>query len=202
MRSTINPRFNKMLHLLDMLDTTAATYPFPIDFDLGEYHWVFEPYFRALTNGMIDRKRPAEFEQIITDCFHRIQLYLASDPGSVEVVTTFDTVATYNGWGMFRQHGNLSRMGIVAAGHYAFVLVRDREGGRYTYTVQRTCDGVPFPLDKIFRALNEAEGGEERWGGGDTVGGGPRTSGSRLTPPEVAAIINGVLRPSIVLDAG
>ena len=100
---------------------------------------------------------------------------------------------SHKGWGMFRAHGNLSRMGIVAAGHFAFVLVRERPDGRYTYTLQRTSDGVRFPLLRLYAALNEREGGGEKWGGGDTVGGSPRGGGSRQTPTEVAEVINEVL---------
>lgn len=94
---------------------------------------------------------------------------------------------------MFRAHGSLSRMGIVAAGHYAFVLARERPDGRWMHTVQRTSDGVRFPLQQLLGALNEREGGDEKWGGGDTVGGSPRVAGSHLAPAEVADVINEVL---------
>lgn len=193
MRGVLNPLFNKALYLLDMLDTTAATYPFPVDFDLGEYHWVFDPYFEAQARGVIERKDPLEYEKIVDDCHLHLERYLVGKPGRVEVETGYETVSTHQGWGMFRTIGSLSRMGLVAAGHFAFVLVRERPGGGWTYTVQRTSDGVRFPIQRILAALNEREGCAERWGGGDTVGGSPRVSGSKLSPAEVAEVINEVL---------
>ena len=193
MRGVLNPLFNKAMHLLDMLDTTAATYPFPMDFDLGEYHWVFDPYFEAQQRGVIERKDPREYERIIDECHLHLEKYLVGKPGRVEIETGFDLISAHPGWGMFRTHGNLSRMGIVAAGYFAFALVRERLDGRWTYTLQRTSDGVRFPLQRLFAALNVREGGVEKWGGGDTVGGSPRIAGSRLSPTEVAEVINETL---------
>lgn len=197
MRGALNPLFNKALHLLDMLDTTAATYPFPVDFDLGEYHWIFEPYFEAQQLGVIERKNPREYERIVDECHLHLEKYLVGKPGRVEIETGYDTVSLHKGWGMFRARGSLSRMGLVAAGHFAFVLVRDRPDGGWTYTLQRTSDGVRFPLQRLFAALNEREGGKERWGGGDTVGGSPRVAGSRLSPAEVAEVIDEVLAQDV-----
>lgn len=193
MRGVLNPLFNKMLHLLDMLDTTAATYPIPMDFDLGEYHWIFEPYFEAQQRGIIEQKNPKVFERIVDECHIHLERYLTGRPGRVEIETGYETISQHHGWGMFKALGSLSRMGIVAAGHYAFVLARERPDGRWTYTLQRTSDGVRFPLHQLYAALNEREGGSELWGGGDTVGGSPRVSGSRMTPAEVAEVICKVL---------
>lgn len=193
MRGALNPLFNKAIHLLDMLDTTASTYPLPLDFDLGEYHWIFDPYFEAQQRGVIERKDPRDYARIVDACHLHLEQYLVGKPGRVEVEMGYDTVAVYPGWGMFRPQGSLARMGIVAAGYYAFVLVRNRPNGRWTYTVQRTSDGVQFPLPRIFQALTAREGGAEPWGGGDTVGGSPRALGSRLSPAEVAEVVNAVL---------
>lgn len=193
MRGVLNPLFNKAMHLLDMLDTTAATYPFPVDFDLGEYHWIFEPYFEAQQRGVIEKKDPRDYERIVNECHLHLEQYLVGKPKRVEVETGYDVVSLHPGWGMFRTRGSLSRMGIVAAGHFAFALVRERPDGRWTYTLQRTSDGVRFPIQRLFAALSEREGGDERWGGGDTVGGSPRVAGSRLSPTEVAEVVNEVL---------
>lgn len=207
MRGALNPLFNKMLHLLDMLDTTAATYPFPTDFDLGEYHWIFEPYFEAQARGIVERKEPREHERIVDDCHLHLERYLAGKPGRVEIETGYDVVSLHPGWGMFRARGSLSRMGLVAAGHFAFVLVRDRPDGSWTYTVQRTSDGVRFPIQRFLAALNareqshHAEPLQELWGAGDTVGGSPRVRGSRLPPTEVAEVLNEVMAEDAALQA-
>lgn len=196
-RGVLNPLFNKMIHILDMFDTTSATYPFPVDFDLGEFHWVFAPYFEAQQLGVIGRKDPRDFERIVNECHLHIEQFLAGKPGKVDLETGYDTIYTFPGWGMFQAHGSLSRMGIVAAGYYAFVLVRERSDGKWTYTVQRTSDGVRFPLCAIFSALNIREGGDEQWGGSSIVGGSPRIGGSKIPPSEVAEIVNDVLGKEI-----
>jgi len=53
---------------------------------------------------------------------------------------------------------------------------------------------VNFPLNKIYGLLNKAEGipkeSTDCWGGGNTIGGSPRKSGSRLKPQELEKLIN------------
>ena len=191
-----NPIVNKMVHLLDMLDSTSATYPFPADLDLGTYEWVFDPYFDAQKCGVIDRKNPKDYELIIEECFARIERYLAGTPGRVAIDMTFDTIGLYKGWGMFHPHGSLSRMAIVGQGHFAFVLVRQRDCGRFVYVLQRTCEGVHFPLIKFYDVLNAVEGQFELWGGCDIIGGSPRVLGSRIPPEKLAEILNSVMAMS------
>ena len=69
--------------------------------------------------------------------------------------------------------------------------------GKFRYTVGKKSDLVPgFPVGPasvegtILYELNEAEPG---WGGGSSIGGGPR-EGSKLTPDEVFAIVEKILK--------
>lgn len=185
--------FDELLRAIDLLDTTAATYPFPPSMDLSAIQWVFEPYFEARDHLVLDRENPVDYEDVIQKCFIRIERFLDGTPGRVQIKTDFKIVGQYNGWGMFQCVGSLSRIGIVSSGYPAFVLVHKRPDGRYVYTLQRTCDGVVFPLELFYEALNAVETAPGKWGGCDTVGGSPREHGSDLSPERVAEIINIVL---------
>ena len=65
--------------------------------------------------------------------------------------------------------------------------------GRFVYVLQRTCEGVHFPLLKFYDILNAVEGQHELWGGCDIIGGSPRALGSRIPPEKLAEILNSVM---------
>ncbi len=89
-----------------------------------------------------------------------------------------------------REVGSHARTGMFAAGIRAFLSVRQRASGRWSYVVGRMSRFIPFDVPGLLAGLNEAEGltGVDRWGGGDTVGGSPRIAGSALSPKDVAAL--------------
>jgi hypothetical protein len=85
---------------------------------------------------------------------------------------------------------------MFADGIRAFVSVRDNGNGRYTYSIGRMSALVPFMVPAILNALNKREGTtEDCWGGSDTIGGSPRVAGSRLTPAEVAEVVESCQKP-------
>lgn len=89
---------------------------------------------------------------------------------------------------------------IYALGHHRMCLVSRLGGGRYRYTLAKRSDLVSgFPLPRLYDGLNAVEAGRHgaadgssRWGGGSTIGGGPRT-GSVLGPETVASTIADLL---------
>jgi len=54
-----------------------------------------------------------------------------------------------------------------------------------------------FPLERIYDALNNAEGlssPENCWGGSTIIGGSPRKTGSRLSPEKIQQVINDCIK--------
>lgn len=53
------PPLNRLVGVVDMLDTTAGAYPLPPDLGfLKELAWVFAPYHSFRTSGELDRRQP------------------------------------------------------------------------------------------------------------------------------------------------
>lgn len=191
---SINPLLNRLVHMEDALDTTAGAYPFPKDaVVLREMAWVFEPYRQFRLSGGLGRREANQFTSVITDVEHRILSHITGRGEELPLDLRYDVVGGGKGWSLVEEHGSMARTGMFADGIRAFVSVRDHGDGRYTYTVGRMSHFIDFPIVDLLAALDKAEGGEDHWGGGNTIGGSPRVTGSRLTPEQVTAIIEDVL---------
>lgn len=90
---------------------------------------------------------------------------------------------------------------LYEAGHDRILLWSQDPSGRFRYGLAKRSDLVTgFPLEEIYRALNEAESqargsvlvSGQTWGGASTVGGSPRDK-SVLPPCEVMNTIDHVL---------
>ncbi len=88
-------------------------------------------------------------------------------------------------------------------GHDRIVTAVPIEGGRYRYLLAKRSDLVDrFPLQSLYSELTAAEQAKRtdsqddssHWGGGSSVGGGPRPEGSVLQPDEVAEILERVIQ--------
>lgn len=193
--SVYNFRLNRLVSLEDTLDSFGGAYPFPIEMpDLQELAWVFEPYTSFRLSGSVNRKNGDEYASVIQEVEKRISMYIEGKGYSTPLQTKYDLLFEGIGWCMVYEEGAQARTAMVANGIHAFVSVRERGNGRYTYTVARTAPFIRFSVPSILEALNAAEGClVDRWGGSDTIGGSPRVSGSRLTPKEVRQIIDETL---------
>lgn len=193
---TINPLVNRLVHMEDMLDATAGAYPFPAGLPaLRELAWVFDPYRRARTSGELDRRDAKSYSSIIEDVEHRILKHVTGTGGSVELDTRYERIGGGTGWTMVREIGPQARTGMFGDGIKAYVAVRDRPDGRHTYTIGRMSQFIRFDISKLLEKLNEVEGcSTDRWGGGDTIGGSPRVTGSRLKPEEVQDVVQDVVQ--------
>lgn len=189
-----NPPLNRLVDVVDKMDTTAGAYPFPEDTDvLMSLAWIFEPYRNFRLGGGLFVRSPDRFRSIVTDVGLRIMAHITGQGRRIPVDTTFSVAERFDDWVMVRETGQQARLGVFAAGHRAFVAVQERSEDRWSYTVGRSSEYINFPVLRILRALDEAEGltgKADHWGGGSTIGGSPRIAGSQLSPKEVAAVIN------------
>lgn len=191
-KNVSNPILNKLVFIEDAQDTTCGAYPFPPD---EKITWVFEPYRQFRLLGGLDRKDPLEYESIITDVENRIMQYVLGNAGSVEINTSFETIGGGPGWLLIKEIGTLAKTGVFLEGHKAYVSIRQRPNGNYTYSIGKMAFWN-LDLLKLFDKLNELENtspNSDKWGGGDNAGGSPRVNGSKLTPDIVQTCINAML---------
>ena len=190
-QSIINPRLNKLVDLVDRLDTTAGMFPFPIDMPaLTELAWVFEPYRRFRVGGGLERRDPAAFLDIVFSVEKRIESFVIGSNHSLPIDVRYETVKHGAGWVMIEEIGPYGRQGALADGIRAYIVVRKRADGKWAYSVGRVSEFIPFPVLEILKALNDQEGeGPDHWGGGTTIGGSPRSTGSCLSPDQVFEIV-------------
>lgn len=188
----MNPRLNRLVAIEDMLDATAGAYPYPEDMtSLQELTWVFDPYRQHRLSGQLDRRDPEAYCGVVAEVEQRIMRHLIGRGGALSLDTRYQRIGGGPGWSMIREVGAQARTGAFGDGIRAYVSVRQRPDGRWVYVVGRMSPFIPFDVPKVLRALDEAEAHPTcHWGGGNTVGGSPRTAGSRLPPEEVARIIN------------
>lgn len=195
----LNPLLNRLVAMEDALDATAGAYPYPTDLPaLRSMAWIFQPYRSFRVSGEIDKKDSTAYRAVIDSVEHRIESYLVGRGGEVPLTTGFEQIGGGKTWMMVREHGTEARTGMFASGIRAYVSVRERPDGHFTYTVGRMSSFIRFYLPQVFSRLNEVEARaasvkladlQDRWGGSDTVGGSPRVGGSRIEPDELTKIL-------------
>jgi hypothetical protein len=185
-------RLDRLVGMVDVLDTTAGAYPLPADLTaLKELAWVFSPYHCFRGSGELDRRRPEGHRGVVAEVSSRIERHLGGRGGSFPLDGRYERRGGGPGWALIREVGAQARIAATADGIRAYVAVRERPDGRWAYVVGRTSPFVPFDVPGVLGALNEAEGAaKDRWGGSNLVGGSPRGRGSRLSPREVERLIN------------
>jgi hypothetical protein len=195
----VSPLLNRLVSIVDLLDTTAGAFPFPVALPvLEELAWVFAPYRRVRLDGGLDRKEPAAYVAVVDEVEGRILQHITGQGYKQPLDIRYEKIGGGPGWVLIREIGAQARTGVFADGVHAYVSVRPRADGRWTYIIGRMSPFVPFDVPALLRALNEAEGCRpDRWGGSNIIGGSPRVAGSRLAPGEVERIVNQLLaRPA------
>ncbi|MDO8649171.1 MAG: hypothetical protein Q7R81_05310 [Candidatus Peregrinibacteria bacterium] len=189
---TMNPALNRLVSIEDMLDTTAGAYPFPADLPImEEFAWVYEPYTQCRLAGGLEKRDAGAFKSVVSDVENRILQHVAGKGESLPVDTRYEQVGGGKGWAMVHELGAQARTGMFADGIRAFLSVKERKDGKWSYVIGRMSEYIKFPILRMLDTLNQAEGAEkDRWGGATTIAGSPRIGGSKLTPDEVSRIIN------------
>lgn len=186
-----NPLLNRLVGIEDLLDTTSGMYPVHKDAPiLREAAWIFEPYRQFRAGGGLDKRDARAFQSTIINVTDRIHRYLTGRGEAIPIDTRYERIGGGTGWTAVREVGAAARVGMFSDGIRMFVSVRERENGRYTYTIGRASPFIPSDF-KLLCAELEAEerltrdeDSVDQWGGGATIMGSPRIHGSVL-PPEV-----------------
>jgi hypothetical protein len=190
--NTINPALNRLVHIEDMMDTCAGSYPFNKDLPIIEkVSWVFEPYTKFRLSGGLDKKNASDYRSVIEDVENRIMQHITNGGGVAKLDTRYEVMQSNDRWALIKEHGKDARTVLSGDGIKAFVSVRERPDKNWTYSVGKMSPFVDFDIQGILAALNSAEGNAvDMWGGSDTIGGSPRYAGSKLSPAQVADVIN------------
>jgi len=188
---------SKFIVLEDFVDASAGAYPYD-DSDepdslLKRQAWVFEPYTTARSKRLLHSMTGPDLIGLIEAISDRITQFTKSEGQSIDVDTHSDIIGGGPGWKMIFETSIYARTSIYASGTSAFVGMRPRDDGNYTYVLGKMSPYIQFPLLKIYETLNKIENFDSidnAWGGSDIIGGSPRKTGSRLAPQEVEKIIN------------
>ncbi len=196
----------KFIVFEDFVDASAGAYPFDDsnepDSLLKRQAWVFEPYTTARSKRLLHSMTGPDLEQLIKTISGRITQFSRSEGQSITIDTRPEIIGGGPGWKMIVETSIYARTCIYASGTSAFVGMRTRNDGNYTYVIGKMSPYVPFPLVKIYETLNKVENLESThnaWGGSDIIGGSPRKTGSSLPPQEVEKIINKVIMDAWVV---
>ncbi len=203
-RTRSEPLINRIVQIEDLIDTTAGAYPMELASPVMEsLAWIFEPYTDARMHGRIPRMGAWEMRNIIELVGRRISDYTVGRGSRIPLDTRYDLLGGGRGWSMIHEKGPYARSELFLQGTKAFVSAADNKDGTFTYSIGKMSPFIPkelFPsLLDIYSTLNKEErlqdGAANSWGGGETSGGSPRMTGSRLPPKEIERIIRGLIAP-------
>lgn len=199
---TMNPMINKLVAMEDALDSTAGAYPFPADLPaLQELAWVFEPYRQFRMNGGLEKRNSDSFKSIILDVEHRIMSYITGHGKSIPLDTRYEIIGSSNGISMVKEVGSHARTGMFSDGIKAYISVRERQDGNFTYTIGKLSPFVNLDLVKLTEFLNNgldtSVSENDKWGGGNNIMGSPRIAGSKIKPIDLLNYANQIQRGTV-----
>ena len=186
------PAINRLVYCEDRLDATAGAYPLGDTAFRRQMGWIFEPYQRARYEGRLSSLTAVEMESIVEAVCARITAHTLNQGEELGLEGHYKRIGGGANWSMVEESGPAARLAMYNAGIEAFVAYLGPQGDNHRYVIGRKSVWVPWPLQKICAALNEADTGitdTNRWGGSDTIGGSPRQTGSSLNPTEMETFL-------------
>lgn len=181
----INPLLNKLVAIEDAMDTSAGTYPYPIDLPtLRRAAWVFEPYYRFKTSGGIERKNAFEQQIIVEAVSERLSAYVNGESGQIPLNDSYEVLKQHGNWVVIREVGANARMSLYKKGVEAFLSVRQRADGKYDYSIGIVAPFIGVDLLRTKSRLSRIDA--RPWGGATTIIASSR-EGSDLMPSDVIA---------------
>jgi hypothetical protein len=153
--------------------------------------WVFEPYVCWREDPGADLGPDTQL-RVIDEVGGRIDAWADGRAREIDDDSGYEVLRRTEHAVAVAEHGPYARLALQADGRSCFVAVR-RHGGRTVMTIGRVDDDVPLDLLGVWSELNELEGREpdhdDRWGGGDLIGGSPRRSGTLLDVDRVCEVV-------------
>ncbi len=188
-----NPRLNRFVYLVDILDTTSGLCALPVQESvLGQHAWIFDPYIQFRLGGQIDKRNPIEFEDIINTVSSRILQHVAGNETSIPPDRRYELLGGETYWKMIREIGTYARCTLFEKGIRAIITVRERTDGKWNYTFCKAAQFIPLDISLIITTLNKLEGlteSPDRHGGCNMTAGTSRNLGCAVPPKELEQII-------------
>ncbi len=195
------PLVNRLVHGAGLLDAHSGA--FPLSGDLPTIvEWLSEPETSARASGAYYQLDAAGLKNLLDEIGRRVSVYAdgasAAYTEDFRIDNRYEVLHRGTGWVLVESLGTRAHARLFAEGHERVIIHTNLPDGTHGYTVAKRSEFVKcFPVTRILAALDAREPG---WGGGSTVGGAPRNAdGSRssLTPAEVFAIVEVVVRESV-----
>ncbi len=186
------PIINRLIYCEDRLDVTGGAYPFGDVAIRRKMAWIFEPYYQARADGLLEKPSAEFMKNVIEGVCGRITTHTLGGGEELDLMGHYERLGGGDGWIFVHETGAASRQAMFADGIKAFVSVMGHKDRNHICTIGKISPWVSFPIPLIYERLNEAEGcrGSDRWGGSDTIGGSPRKKGTALPIPEIERIVN------------
>ena len=187
-------RLEKLIDLMDKIDTTCATYPMNLsDPDVQAVFWITDPYREAAQTKVLEKKDPKTYQDIIDQIGLRIKRYIAGTHRRQKADTRFDLLHRGEGWAMINEKGKQARIGAIADGHKAIISTRELANGNHGYVFTRISDNInyfdlPFFVDQLKQVDLY-----KHWGGGDTVIGSDKEYGSSIEPAQMIELVEDMI---------
>ncbi len=192
-----HPAINRLLTLNDRLDITGGAFPMVLDDEVAEMHaWVFDPYTNLRISGKLASADEHAMRSCVEAIYERLNCVLMGSAGRrplhKEHVILYDS--RYNFKIVDEVGGNEARYYLFSKGMDAFIsLVSRAEDNTFVYSIGKRSQDIDFPVQDLYRVLNERETCSDTWGGSDIVGGCGRQHRSKLTWQEIRDIVESYL---------
>jgi hypothetical protein len=194
-----SPIINRLLDITNKLDTTGGAYPLNLrDRIIMQHNWVFSPYTHLRKSGQLavadENVLLDNLEAILArlDKAHMGEAGLEELDGRYKILYETDLYKIIDEVG-----GNDARYILFGLGLKAFIsIVAHKKDGNMVVSIGKRSQYIPFPVEKLYSAFNEAEGLSDKnggWGGSGIVGGSPRKTGTKLTWEQLRDIADDVI---------
>lgn len=162
------------------IDTYGGAAGMPALEELARLAWVIDPW---ASRPRCESRDAAGMAEVVAEVCERVSAFVAGRAEKLTGDWGYRLLRTDGDvWALTEDHP-LARAQACADGAHVFIAVRDTNGRRHV-TIGKSSPFVDLDLVAVWDALNLADrcdrAGFETWGGGDQIGGSPRSDGTGL----------------------